>query len=47
VVAVATGGFSADDLRSHDPDDVLDDLSDSDSVLESLDDVATGARRVK
>ncbi len=47
VLAVATGGFSADDLRSHDPDGVLDDLSDSDSVLEALDDVATGARRVR
>ncbi len=47
VLAVATGGFDADDLRSHDPDGVLENLSDSDSVLEALEDVVAGAQEVR
>lgn len=46
VLAVATGGFDADDLRSHEPDGVLENLSDSDSVLEALDNVFAGAPKV-
>jgi len=47
VLAVATGGFDADDLRSHDPDGVLENLSDSDSVLEALEEVVAAAQKVR
>lgn len=47
VIAVATGGFDADALASHDPDGVLEDLSDTDSVLDVLDGVATRVQRVR
>jgi phosphoglycolate phosphatase-like HAD superfamily hydrolase len=47
VLAVATGGFDADDLRSHEPDGVLENLSDSDSVMEALEDVIAGTQKTR
>lgn len=47
VLAVATGGFDADDLRSHDPDIVLENLSNPETVLEALAEVVAGAREVR
>ena len=45
VLTVATGGFDADQLRSHDPDAVLEDMAELRTVLEALEDIAA-AREV-
>lgn len=40
VLTVATGGFDADQLRSHDPDAVLEDLAELSTVLDALEHIA-------
>lgn len=40
-VAVATGGYDVEALRSYRPDVVLDDLSDTEAVLAALEAVAS------
>lgn len=45
VLAVATGGYGLEELRPHDPDGLLAELSDADAVLAVLEQVAAGAAR--
>ncbi len=44
VLAVATGGYAPEELSAHQPDGLLDDLSDVDTVLEVLEEISAGAR---
>lgn len=37
VVAVATGGFSVDELRAHDPDVAVEDLTDAQAIIDAID----------